>query len=262
MHSQKIIRELDQARHARLGNTVFFHEDGSIRGIQRNNVSFEFCGQADHLCVRVRAGVLHCGLIFGLIEDHNLRLATEKTKAGENLVFLGGEFVMAQRQFLVQHCLKPLKEIDFSLDDIPWAAHTASVFFLEPLKAALNHYQVVEDELGIHSLNVAQGIDAASEMWDAGVLELPHHVQKAVHLRQLIDHHSRQTCTAGAAIQASNVGIGDLGTHDLLGVVNLTELIHPWVGHVHHESVNFHLTGGHIRGDVGTRERFIKSGFA
>jgi len=99
-------------------------------------------------------------------------------------------------------------------------------------------------------------------MGNAGIFELAYNMQKTIHLRELIDHHSRQTGTTRTAIEASNVGIGDLGTHDLLGVIDLAELIHPRIRHIHHGSVNFHLTGGHVRRDVSARKCFVESSFA
>jgi len=39
-------------------------------------------------------------------------------------------------------------------------------------------------------------------------------------------------------------------------------LIHPRVGHVHHGGMDFHLTCRDFRSDIGTRKRFIESGFS
>ena len=99
-------------------------------------------------------------------------------------------------------------------------------------------------------------------MRNTRVLKLANNVQKPVHLRELVNHHPGQSRPTGTAVQPRDVGIGNFSPHDLLWVVDVAKLIHPGIRHIHHGSVHFHLTGGHVGSDVGSGEGFIKSGFA
>ena len=130
--------------------------------------------------------------------------------------------------------MEAFKQHGFALDDGFIPPDALFALFGQPFQLALDGDQVVQDEFAVHGRQVAGRVDAAVRVRDIVIFKTAHHLDKAVHLRQLVEQCAGDAGLAGAAIQPGDIRIGHLGVDGLFGFEHFGEAIHPRIGHIHH----------------------------
>ena len=107
---------------------------------------------------------------------------------------------------------------------------------LEPLDPALGHRQVGEHELEVEPLEVAGRVDAPVGMRVGRVLEGADDVEQRVGVAQAREVVGRQLLGPDVALgrgrRRGQVGVGDVGLDDLLGLEDRGQRVEPRVGHL------------------------------
>jgi hypothetical protein len=89
---------------------------------------------------------------------------------------------------------------------------------------------------------------------DKIAFEAAHHMQKTVHLRQLVEQLTGDAAPGSATFQPGNVRVGDFGIDGLLRVEHARQFVYAWVGDIHHRGVNFDAPGTGHGGSIATRQ--------
>ncbi len=102
---------------------------------------------------------------------------------------------------------------------------------LEPLDPALGHRQVGEQELEVEPLEVARRVDAAVGVRVGRVLERADDVEQRVRVAQPGEVVGRQLLGPDVALgrrrRRGQVGVGDVGLDDLLGLEDGGQRVEP-----------------------------------
>ena len=195
-------------------------------------------------------------LPLGKVQHDQHGFLAEKTKPGQQLVFIFTDLDIAQGNIIAERLVKTFEQHPFAFDDGLVAADAFFLLFDQMLQFTFDGDQVIEGQFAIHGLDVAQGIDRLIHMGHIFVLENTHHVDQAVHLGQLVEQCARDAATlAGTAIQTSDVDVGHLGIDGLLGDEHLRQFIHTRVGNIHDRCVHFDLAAGRAGRLAATGER-------
>ena len=210
----------------------------------------------------MRAADLHGrGLLpFAQVEQHQQRLAREEAKASQHFFFFGAQLDGAQRLLVAEGLFKALEQSRLALDDGPLAPAALLALFGQALQLALNGDQVVDQQLGIHGGDITRRVDAASRVRHIGVLEAAHHVQKAIHLGQLVEQRARDGRLR--AFQAGDIGIGDLGIDGLFGLEHGRKAVNALIRHIHHAGVHLEAPAAGGQRLVAAAEGVENSGLA
>ena len=97
--------------------------------------------------------------------------------------------------------------------------------------AALQDFQIREDQFKIDRLDVTQGVHASVHMDDIAVLEAAHNVNDRVHLADIGEELVAQALPLGSAFdKASDIHKLDDSRRDLFGMVHLAEKPDSFIG--------------------------------
>ena len=136
--------------------------------------------------------------------------------------------------------------------------------FLRLVNAAVDHFQVCHNELGVDDFNVAQRVGRALDVGDVGVFKTAHDMDNRVAAADVGQELVAQTFALRCALhETCNVDKLNDGRGELLRVMLVAQPLEPLVRHGHDADVGVDgAEGVVVRRDAGVGDGIEKRGFA
>ena len=167
------------------------------------------------------------------VEQDEDRLLGQEAEAADGLLVVGIEVEVADRRAGLETGVDPAQDRVLAFGGLALGRIAVARAGLEPLDAALGHRQVGEHELEVEPLEVARRVDAAVGMRVGRVLEGADDVEQRVGVAQPGEVVGRQLLGPDVALgrgrRRGQVGVGDVGLDDLLGLEDRGQRVEPRV---------------------------------